>query len=68
VALGETAHKTAKLFEPQASFWLSRNELYSISDQDNAATARRRHRRRINDTLRMPTKQPTKAVLELKWN
>ena len=26
VALGEMEHQTAKLFEPQASFWPSRNE------------------------------------------
>jgi hypothetical protein len=26
VALGDMEHKTSKLFEPQASFWTSRNE------------------------------------------
>jgi len=61
-------HQTAKLFEPKASFWPSRNEPYSISDQDDAATARRRGRKRIIDTLRTPTTRPTKAGLELKWN
>ena len=64
VALGEMEHQTAKLFA-QVSFWPSRNELYSIPGQDDAATARLMHRRRIDDTLRMPTTQPTKAALEL---
>jgi len=64
-------HRTAKLSEPQASLRLTLHELYSNPNQDDAATARRRGRRRIADALRTPTPmnegatRPTKARLEL---
>jgi len=48
-------HKTAKLFEPQASLRPDFHEPHCIPDQDDTAAARKRRRRRIGNTLRTPT-------------